>query len=72
MNGKVQTVELFNSVLDSTEAFEITHAERLLRMRNNGGWTLPEDSQYTFENDGIRIKENTGAIKSPRKEKNDR
>lgn len=72
MNGKVQAVYLYNSGLDLMEAFEITHAERILRIQNNGGWTLPENSQYTFDNNGIRIKDNTGATKSPRKEKNDR
>lgn len=40
-----------------SQSFEITHAERLLKMKNNGGWKLPEDSKYTFDlKNGIRIK----------------
>ena len=39
--------------------FGIQHAERLLDMgtRLNGGWVLPKDSNYTYnEEDGLRIK----------------
>nr|DAM09337.1 MAG TPA: hypothetical protein [Caudoviricetes sp.] len=37
--------------------FEITHAERLLMMGNNGGWQLPENSNFEFSKDyGIRYK----------------
>ena len=28
--------------------FNLAHAQRLLEMENNGGWTLPEDSIYTY------------------------
>jgi hypothetical protein len=35
-------------------AFELEHAERLLRMPNNGGWRLPDASPYQFDYyDGI-------------------
>ena len=37
--------------------FEIAHATRILRRPNNGGWELPEDSEYTFSKvDGINRK----------------
>lgn len=31
------------------EVFEYSHAERILRMRKNGGWRLPEDSKFEFD-----------------------
>lgn len=66
--AKVQKVRLFNSTLKITEEYEINHAERILRMPNNGGWQLPEDSEYKFDfNNGIGYRENkkgnTGAEK---------
>jgi hypothetical protein len=33
--------------------FEVSHAERLLAMPNNGGWHLPEDSSYEYKNGSI-------------------
>lgn len=39
--------------------FELTHAERILGMGThlNGGWELPKDSKYTYnEEDGLRLK----------------
>ena len=50
---------------ESKRLFEIDHAERLLRMVNNGGWALPKDSKYEFVNDGLRLKKNTGASTKP-------
>lgn len=47
-------VELTNGELKVTRKFEISQAERLLRMPNNAGWKLPENSNYKFsEEDGI-------------------
>lgn len=47
-------VELTNTKLGVTQKFEISHAERLLRMPNNAGWKLREGSNYIFtEEDGI-------------------
>ncbi|MFR8207453.1 MAG: hypothetical protein ACLU99_14965 [Alphaproteobacteria bacterium] len=44
---KVTKVELdCPTTLNTTEEFEINHAERLLRMPNNGGWQLPERQQF--------------------------
>lgn len=57
--AKVQKVGLFNPGLNITEEFEINHAERILRMPNNGGWQLPEDSEYKFDfNNGIGYRKN--------------
>lgn len=33
--------------------FEVSHAERLLAMQNNGGWKLPENSPYEYTNGSI-------------------
>lgn len=33
--------------------FEVSHAERLLAMPNNGGWKLLENSPYIFDNGSI-------------------
>jgi hypothetical protein len=46
--------------------FDADHAERLLLMKNNGGWHLPSDSKFEFDKEnGIRYRrdnqENTGA-----------
>lgn len=47
------------TTLNTKREFEIAHAERLLRMKNNGGWKLPENSQFEFDNDyGIRYRRN--------------
>lgn len=44
-----------------SQEFTLTHAERLLGMDNNGGWALPEDSQYTYtKENGITIKSDKG------------
>lgn len=55
--NKVDRVPLANDTLGVIEDFEITHAERLLRMPNNGGWHLPEDSEYKFSHDNGIIRE---------------
>jgi len=56
---KLQEIELEANGL--RQIFEINHAERLLRMPNNGGWKLPENSDYTFDYyNGIELKRNTG------------
>ena len=58
MKGKKTTVLLENTAANTTEEFEINHAERLLRMPNNGGWQLPEDSPYYFDlKNGIGYKQ---------------
>lgn len=48
--------------------FEITHAERLLGMPNNGGWQLPENSEYIFDlNDGLKRKQPKGNSEGTKK-----
>lgn len=38
--GKQTIVTLENETLKTTRDFEVSHAERLLKMPNNGGWQL--------------------------------
>lgn len=41
------------------QVFDADHAERLLAMRDNGGWELPKNSEFELdENGNIRRKEN--------------
>ena len=55
--AKKTLVLLTCPALNTDREFEITHAERLLRMPNNGGWRLPENSNFEFSKDyGIRYK----------------
>jgi len=54
--NRVKTVEL--QVGKIKESFEINHAERILSMTNNGGWKLPTDSNYTYDNNGLTVKSN--------------
>lgn len=54
MNAKTTKVTLeANGV---TREFEFSHAERLLRMPNNGGWHLPEKSKFVFVNHGLQCR----------------
>lgn len=42
------------------QEFTVEHAERLLKMRNNGGWKLEEKSTYIYsEKDGLKPRQNT-------------
>ena len=52
MTAKTTTVTLVAN--DVTRDFELSHAERLLRMPNNGGWHLPENSKFEFVDYGLR------------------
>lgn len=52
MNAKTTTVTLVANGV--TREFEYSHAERLLRMPNNGGWHLPEKSKFEFVDYGLR------------------
>jgi hypothetical protein len=46
------------------QEFEIAHAERLLGMPNNGGWHLPEDSNFQMTRiNGLIHKRNTRKVK---------
>jgi len=57
MNAKTTTVTLVAN--DVTRDFEISHAERLLRMPHNGGWHLPENSKFEFVDYGLRRRKDT-------------
>jgi hypothetical protein len=57
MNAKTTTVTLVANGV--TREFEISHAERLLRMPRNGGWELPKNSKYEFVDYGLRRRGNT-------------
>lgn len=73
MKGKTQLVTLENGVLNVTQDFEINHAERLLRMPNNGGWQLPKDSQYKFDFDnGIGFRKNNDRNNGAKKASDDK
>lgn len=54
-----QTVTLVVPKYNIKQEFGISHAERLLDMGPalNGGWELPEDSSYYYdEENGLRVK----------------
>ena len=56
---KEQTVKLVVPKYNMEQEFGVEHAERLLDMgaHLNGGWELPEDSKYTYdEENGLRVK----------------
>lgn len=45
-----------------TGSYTVNHAERILRMPNNGGWKLPSDSKFNFdEKNGITRKTSGGS-----------
>jgi len=56
MEAKKQMVSL--EANGQSQDFTFEHAEKLLQMSNNGGWKLTQDSQFKFENNGLRIREN--------------
>lgn len=51
MKAKTTRVTLVAGELK--QSFEFSHAERLLRMKRNGGWHLPEDSKFVFEDNAL-------------------
>lgn len=46
---KPNTVKLVIPAKNREAEFEIEHAERILRVQNNGGWQLPSDSKFEFD-----------------------
>mgnify|MGYP003589109374 CR=1 FL=1 len=73
MAAKVTKVKLVCPPHGLTDEFEITHAERLLRMPNNGGWRLPENSDFKFDKDnGIGYKRNKKADNGAEKAQDDK
>lgn len=61
MENKSKTVRL--QVGDKMQSFEISHAERLLRLPNNGGWQLPTSSEFELTKDGLIFRTDKGAAK---------
>lgn len=53
MAAKKTTVLLVVPEHGIQQDFAVEHAERLLRMPHNGGWTLPKGSPFEF--DGISL-----------------
>ena len=55
--SKITMVTLCCPAHNITQDFEISHAERLLRLSNNGGWQLPEKTSFEFDKEnGLRYK----------------
>ena len=55
MNAKTTKVRLVAGEMQGD--FEFSHAERILKMKNNGGWILPADSPFEFIGNGLRYRE---------------
>ena len=49
--GKTTMVSLVCIATGTKTDFEVTHAERILAMRDRG-WALPEDGDYELKEDG--------------------
>ena len=59
MEPKKVTVTL--QVGEKTQDFEINHAERILRREKNGGWRLPENSEFKMDSkNGLISRSNKG------------
>ena len=61
--GKTTMVSLVCIATGTTTDFEVSHAERILAIRDSG-WALPEDGDYELREDGTLGRRN--------KEKGDR
>lgn len=59
MTAKETTITLKCDALGISKAFAFEHAERLLSMRDNGGWYLADDNFEIAEDGKIRHKKNT-------------
>lgn len=60
MKGSKKTMVLLEVPEHSLQrTFEFSHAERLLKMRNNGGWVLPQDSKFEMTENGLKYRTNT-------------
>ena len=58
MATKVNTIRL--QVGERIEAFEAEHAERILRMSNNGGWHIADDEKVELTKNGFRPRKDKG------------
>jgi hypothetical protein len=52
MASKVTTVRLRAGEIE--REFEVGHAERLLRMPNNGGWHIADDEKVELTENGFK------------------
>lgn len=52
MGAKVTMVRL--TAGERTESFEISHAERILAMENNGGWKVAKGEKLEWIDNGFR------------------
>ena len=62
---KEQTIKLIVPAHNVEREFGLAHAERLLDMGPalNGGWALPSDSKYTYNEEyGLRVKTDKAGI----------
>lgn len=57
MGAKVSTIRL--QVGERIETFEAEHAERLLRMPNNGGWHIAKGENKELTENGFRLIKHT-------------
>lgn len=63
MSAKQTMVKLVCDSLGERE-FEYGHADRLLSMKDNGGWRLPKDSEFQYvEGNGLERRPNKGKNK---------
>ena len=56
-NAKTTEVMLVCPKWGYEQTLSIEHAERLLSMENNGGWVLPENTQFNYV-DGSLVRGN--------------
>lgn len=56
-NAKTTEVMLVCPKWGYEQKLSIEHAERLLSMENNGGWVLPENTQFNYV-DGSLVRGN--------------
>ena len=65
--AKTTTVLLVVPEHGIQQDFTLEHAERLLRMPRNGGWTLPENSKFELTENGLKYRANTEGDKGKQK-----
>lgn len=51
---KIKTVSLVANGV--SKEFSVQHAERLLARKNNGGWKLPEQSEFNWNGKNLTVK----------------
>lgn len=69
--AKTTKVKLICPEAGREDVFPIEQAERMLRMKRNGGWRLPDDSKFEFIDNGLRYRRNKKEDSGAEKEGND-